>query len=182
MTNAAEAGIDPRELRHALGRFATGVTVITTRAPNGRLEGVTANSFAALSLEPPLVLWSLSRNSSALAGFQDSGFFAINVLRASQVSLSHRFATRGANKYDDVEFGAGLGGCPLLIDPLATLECETEKQLDGGDHVLFVGRVRKIAFHDGEPLVFSAGQYCTSVPLRQGQAESDLNDIWGGLG
>ncbi len=150
--------IDPRDLRRALGRFATGVTVITTQAPNGRMEGVTANSFAALSLEPPLVLWSLSRQSSTLAGFRESGFFAINVLRASQIALSHRFATPGASKYEGIDVDAGLGGCPLLRQPLATFECETETQLDGGDHVLFVGRVRRTAWHDGEPLIFSAGQ------------------------
>ena len=182
MTAPAEPGIDPRHLRHALGRFATGVTVITTRAPSGRLQGVTANSFSALSLEPALVLWSLNRHSSSLPGFEASGFFAINVLRASQISLSHRFARPGTNKFDGIEFDAGLGGCPLLTRTLASFECETEKQLDGGDHVLFVGHVRRIAWHDGEPLIFSAGQYCTPLPLRAGKAEADLNDIWGGLG
>ncbi len=169
MTSATGTEIGPRHLRHALGRFAAGVTVITTPAPNGRLEVITANSFAALSLDPPLGLWSLSRSPSALAGFQESGCFAINVLRASQISLSHRFAKPGASKYDSVEFDTGLGGCPLLRQPLATFECETEKQVDGGDHVLFVGHVRRTAWHHGEPLIFSAGQYCTSLPLREGQ-------------
>lgn len=174
--------IDPRQLRNALGRFATGVTIITTRAPDGKLEGLTANSFAALSLDPPLVLWSLNRKSPSLASFEQSGFFAVNVLSASQIDQSHRFATPSQDKYEGVSFDVGLGGCPLLSDPLATFECETEAQLDGGDHFIFIGRVNRIAVRDGEPLIFSGGQYCTSVPLRKGEAESDLNDIWHGLG
>lgn len=176
------ATIDPRQLRSALGRFATGVTVITTRGASGKLEGLTANSFAALSLDPPLVLWSLNRRSPSLPGFQESGFFAVNVLSASQIDLSHRFATPSADKYEGLSFEVGLGGCPLLDNPLATFECETEVKVDGGDHVIFIGRVGRITLRDGEPLIFSGGQYCTSIPLRKGEAESDLNDIWHGLG
>lgn len=181
-TQPPPKGLDSRQLRKALGRFATGVTVITTRASDGKLEGLTANSFAALSLDPPLVLWSLNRRSPSLPGFQQSGFFAVNVLSALQIDLSHRFATPSKDKYDGVSFELGLGGCPLLTDPLATFECETEAKVDGGDHVIFIGRVNRITWRDGEPLIFSGGQYCTSIPLRAGEAESDLNDIWHGLG
>jgi flavin reductase (DIM6/NTAB) family NADH-FMN oxidoreductase RutF len=173
---------DSRKLRDALGRFATGVTIITTRGTDGRLEGLTANSFAAISLDPPLVLWSLNRRSTSLSSFQNSGFFAVNVLSASQVDLSHHFAMSRANKYEGVSLDVGLGGCPLLQNSLATFECETERKIDGGDHVIFVGHVRRITSRKGEPLIFSAGQYCTSLPLRKGQAESDLDEIWHGLG
>lgn len=184
-TDAAPPGpgrIDSRRLRDALGRFATGVTVVTTRGPDGRLEGLTANSFSAVSLDPPLVLWSLKRNSQALANFQRSGFFAVNVLAASRTDLSHRFATPAADKYAGVEATPGLGGCPLLPDPLAVFECATERQIDGRDHVIFVGRVHRLALRDGEPLTFNQGRYCTALPLRRGQAQSDLEEIWAGLG
>lgn len=175
---------DSRQLRNALGLFTTGVTVITTRSPSGKMEGLTANSFSALSLDPPLVLWSLSRRSPSMAGFVDSGHFAINVLGAAQSALSHRFATPQSNKFDGIEVDHGLGGSPLLKDVLARFECQTHSTIDGGDHVLFVGRVLKLAYGAGEPLVFHAGRYCTAVALRnqEASAESDLNGIWSGLG
>lgn len=175
---------DARQLRTALGRFPTGVTVITTRTPDGTLTGLTANSFAALSLDPPLVLWSLRHSSPSLARFVESGHFAINVLSAAQSDLSHRFATPHENKFDGVEFDEGFGGSPRLSGVLACFECRTETTVQGGDHLLFIGRVHALAFSDGEPLIFNAGRYCTSVPVRRNAAaaEGDLNDIWGGLG
>ena len=173
---------DGRQLRNALGRFPTGVSVITTSAPNGKLEGLTANSFAALSLDPPLVLWSLNRKSTSLASFVGSGHFAINVLAAAQSDLSHRFATPRPNKFEGVAFGHGLGGSPLLDGVLARFECRIESTVEGGDHLLFLGRVHKIAYGAGEPLIFSSGRYCTPLPLRGPSAESDLNGIWVGLG
>ena len=173
---------DQRQLRNALGRFPTGVTVITTRGPGGKLEGMTANSFSALSLDPPLVLWSISTKALSLPSFIESGHFCINVLPAAHIDISHRFATPRENKYDGVTFESGLGGSPVLSDALATFECKTETTLDAGDHLLFIGRAQRISFRDGEPLVFSAGQYCTAIPLRKGHAASDLKDIWEGLG
>ncbi len=175
---------DSRQLRNALGLFTTGVTVITTRGPGGKLEGLTANSFSALSLDPPLVLWSLSRRSPSMNGFMDSGHFAINVLGARQSALSHRFATPQHDKFEGLVVEHGLGGSPLLPDVLARFECQTHSTVDGGDHVLFVGRVHKVAYGAGEPLVFNAGRYCTAVALRnvESSAESDINGIWGGLG
>ena len=153
--------VDPRHLRHALGRFATGVTVITTRTVEGRLEGLTANSFSAVSLDPPLVLWSLRRNASSLPSFLASGYFAVNVLGASQCDLSRRFATPSPDKFAGLPVAAGLGGCPLLQDTLASFECSTEHTVVGGDHIIFIGRVHRATYRDGEPLIFSAGQYCT---------------------
>lgn len=173
---------DGRQLRNALGRFPTGVTVITTRAPDGRLEGLTANSFAALSLDPPLVLWSINRNSPAVEGFIASGHFAINVLRAEQTELSHRFATKRESKFDCVSFLDGLGGSPVLDGVLAAFECKTETTIEGGDHLLFVGRVHKVSYGEGEPLIFNSGKYCTARTLSARSAESDLTGVWEGLG
>ena len=173
---------DARELRNALGRFPTGVTVITTTAPGGKREGLTANSFSALSLDPPLVLWSIGRKSASVASFLESGHFAINVLRASQTDISHRFATPSADKYAGLAVETGLGGSPLLPDVLASFECKTETTIEGGDHLLFVGRVHRICYGDGEPLIFNAGRYSTAQPLRVGSAQSDLDAVWGGLG
>ena len=173
---------DTRELRNALSRFPTGVTVITTCASGGKREGLTANSFAALSLDPPLVLWSISRKSSSLPGFLESGHFAINVLRAGQTGVSHRFATPSENKFADLPVNTGLGGVPLLDGVLASLECSTETTIDGGDHLLFVGRVHRISYGDGEPLIFNAGRYCTALPLQTPSAQSDIDGVWAGLG
>lgn len=173
---------DGRQFRNALGRFPTGVTVITTCAPGGKREGLTANSFAALSLDPPLVLWSINHNSPSVQGFLASGHFAINVLRAGQMDISHRFATRRENKFGDIGFDDGFGGSPVLHDVLATFECKTEQTIHGGDHMLFVGRVLRISYGEGEPLIFNSGNYCTARALPAASAASDLDAVWGGLG
>ncbi len=173
---------DARQIRNALGRFPTGVTVITTQAPDGKREGLTANSFSALSLDPPLILWSISRRSPSLPGFLASGYFAINVLSAGQADLSHRFATRSEDKFAGLTIGTGVGDSPLLDGVLARFECSVENTVDGGDHVLFIGRVHRLAYGDGEPLIFNAGRYCTALTLRSGTAATDLDGIWAGLG
>ncbi|MFN0163399.1 MAG: flavin reductase family protein [Burkholderiales bacterium] len=173
---------DPRALRNALGRFATGVTVITTRAPDGKREGLTANSFAALSLAPPLVLWSLGLKANSLAGFVAAGRFAVHVLRSSQTDLSHRFATPAPDKFAGLEIVDGPGGVPILPGVLARFECTIERTVEAGDHLLFVGRVERLAYDDGEPLVFSAGQYSTPRFLRVASSRDDLEAVWGGLG
>ena len=152
-------------LRQALGRFATGVAVIATRTPEGKLEGLTANSFAAVSLEPPLVLWSLRRNAASLPAFQRSGAFAVNVLSAAQRDLSQHFATPSADKFASVAHAPGQGGCPLIEGCLAWLECRIDQTVDGGDHLIFIGRVLRASFAEGEPLIFSAGQYWRTAAL-----------------
>jgi flavin reductase (DIM6/NTAB) family NADH-FMN oxidoreductase RutF len=158
------------------------VTVITARGPDGKREGLTANSFSALSLDPPLVLWSIVRRSASLPGFQAAGHFAINVLASHQSDLSHRFATPSADKFQGLDLAEGVGGSPVLPGTLACFECETESMIEGGDHLLFVGRVRKISYRNGEPLIFNAGSYCTALPMRTGSAQSDLDAVWSGLG
>jgi flavin reductase (DIM6/NTAB) family NADH-FMN oxidoreductase RutF len=160
-----EAPADPQRLRQALGRFATGVTVITTRHPDGRLVGLTANSFSSVSLDPPLVLWSLRRQAPSLESFTASGWFAVNVLGAHQCDLSRQFATPHADKFATIPHEPGLGGCPLLQDSLAQFECRLQDSLLGGDHMIFIGSVERARHREGEPLIFSAGRYCTPALL-----------------
>jgi flavin reductase (DIM6/NTAB) family NADH-FMN oxidoreductase RutF len=159
-----EETVDPRKLRNALGRFATGVTVITTQTPSGKLEGLTANSFSALSLDPPLVLWCIRQSAPSLPGFLAAGGFAVNVLAADQRKLAATFATASIDKFADVPFAIGLRGYPVLPGSIAVFECQTENTVEGGDHLIFIGRVVATSHRDGEPLVFSGGEYC--VPVR----------------
>ena len=156
---------DPRLLRQALGRFATGVTVITTRTTDGKYEGLTANSFAAVSLDPPLVLWSLRLAAPSLDGFKQSGHFVVNVLSSGQSDASRHFAKPSQDKFDEILFSTGLGGCPMLDASLAIFECRTETTIDGGDHIIFIGRVIRAHYRDGEPLIFAGGRYGTHMPL-----------------
>lgn len=159
--------VDARALRHALGRFATGVTVVTTCTPEGERQGLTVNSFAAVSLDPPLVLWCLQRTAPSLAGFIAAGTFAINVLHARQAALSRRFAAPAEDKFAGVEHAPGLDGAPLIADALARFECRTERTVEAGDHVIFIGRVLRAAYRDGQPLLYSAGRYCTPAMLAE---------------
>ncbi len=157
--------MDERHFRNALGRFVTGVTVITTRTGEGKLEGLTANSFSAVSLDPPLVLWSLRKSSTLMATFEAAQHFAVNVLGAWQFALSEHFAKRMPEKFQDVVHAPGLGGCPLLFGALATFECVKEANVASGDHIVFFGRVEHATYRDGEPLIYSAGRYGTHAFL-----------------
>ncbi|NNM70959.1 flavin reductase family protein [Enterovirga aerilata] len=156
---------DPRLLRQALGRFATGVTVITTKTPDGKYEGLTANSFSAVSLDPPLVLWSLRLAAPSLPGFKAAGHFVVNVLSTAQSLTSRHFATPRHDKFEGVRFSAGIAGCPMLDESLAIFECRTESTIEGGDHMIFIGRVVQAHYREGEPLIFAAGKYGTHAPL-----------------
>ncbi len=181
MSEPAQASFDPRELRHALGRFATGITVITTLTPEGKREGLTANSFAALSLEPPLVLWSLNHKAMSRQSFEQSPHFAVNVLAAHQRHVSNHFASPQADKFQDQPWQQGLGGCPVLADCLALFECRLERTVAGGDHVLFIGRIERFRWRAGDPLVFSCGQYCLAAALPDDlvgePSPSDFSDL-----
>ena len=153
---------DPRAFRNALGRFATGVTVITTQGPDGPV-GFTANSFAALSLDPPLVLWSPARASSRFAVFSTAQAFSIHVLAADQVALGARFVRGGAG-FDGLEHDVNSEGAPVLPDTLARFDCRLHATHDGGDHLIVVGRVDHAMYREGEPLVFSMGGYGAFAP------------------
>lgn len=151
--------VDPLALRGALGRYATGVTIITCTDAQGQRYGLTANSFAALSLAPPLVLWSLRGSSPSLAAFGAASHFAVNVLADSQVELSRRFASAIADKFAEGAWSPGLGDAPVLAGCAAVIECERHAQQNAGDHVLFIGRVRRVADLGLAPLVFQSGRY-----------------------
>ena len=149
-----------RDFRDAVGWFATGVTVITAKAPDGMLLGVTANSFSSISLDPPLVLWSLDRRSTSLAGFQAAGHFAVNILTQDQQGLSARFAASGGDKWRDIAHETWETGAPILPHSLASLDCTLVASHDSGDHVIFVGRVLRLdSRRHGKPLLFSRGSY-----------------------
>ena len=154
--------LDSGEFRRALGHYATGVTVITAQAPGGQLVGITANSFNSVSLDPPMVLWSLARSSSGFDLFSSAGHFCVNILAADQVELSNHFARRNPDKFSNLDFEAGAGGAPVLGDCAANFQCRTAFTYEGGDHLIFVGEV--LAFHHTgkSGLVFHEGQYRVS--------------------
>jgi flavin reductase (DIM6/NTAB) family NADH-FMN oxidoreductase RutF len=150
---------DRRDYRRALGQFATGVTVVTTRAADGRRVGVTVNSFSSVSLDPPLILWSLSRQTSSLADFTSATHFAVNVLEAKQHHLSRQFSTPLPDKFAGVDYSDGPAGLPILKGLIAQFVCRKVREYDGGDHVILVGEVEQYQYSEGEPLVFHSGRY-----------------------
>lgn len=167
--------IEAKSLRDALGNFATGVTIVTT-AHDGRNVGLTANSFNSVSLDPPLVLWSLAKKSSNIEAFMKADAFAVHILGTDQESLSNRFATPGIDKFEGVEFEKGRDGVPLLLDCAARFECRTTYRYDGGDHIIFVGEVLDLQHSDKEPLLFHRGKYARKTfPGSTGAQHHDLN-------
>src|SRR5476651_2544959 len=151
--------IDPRDFRNALGTFATGVTIITAAGADGRPYGLTCNSFASVSLNPPLVLWSLGMFSQALSVFRNTTHFAVNVLGASQQALAAKFAKSSEDKFAGVEWTPGLGNAPLLAECVANFQCRTANRYYGGDHVIFLGAVEAYSYNRNEPLLFARGGY-----------------------
>ncbi|HEV2732357.1 MAG TPA: flavin reductase family protein, partial [Terriglobales bacterium] len=150
---------DRRDFRHALGQFATGVTVVTARAPDGRKIGVTVNSFSSVSLNPPLILWSLARQTPSFADFATCTHFAVNVLEAKQHHLSRQFSTPVVDRFAGVEVTEGKARIPIVSGAIAYFLCRKVKQYDGGDHVILLGEVEEYKYTDGEPLVFHSGRY-----------------------
>lgn len=173
------------DFRKALGAFATGVTIVTTKDAEGAPIGVTASSFNSVSLDPPLVLWSLAKSSLSRAAFADSGHFAIHVLAESQDNISNRFARSGEAKFAGIEWSNGVLGSPLLDDYAAVFECRTKYQYEGGDHVILVGEVMAYEARDRAPLLFHGGSYAErrtrppassepTVDLETGQFSDDF--------
>lgn len=146
-----------RELRDALGRFATGVTVVTAQGPDGPL-GITANSFASVSLTPPLVLWSPARRSRRFPAFEAASHFAVHVLSNGQRALAERFS-RPERWFAGLEFDHGIGDVPLLEGCTARFECRHAAGYDGGDHLIVVGEVLRLVQADLPPLVYWRGGY-----------------------
>lgn len=149
---------DAPQFRRALAQFATGVTVVTTLGPDGDLVGLTASSFNSVSLEPPLVLWSLSRQANSLQAFELHTHYSINVLAADQLALARRFAARGVDRFAGVPFRLGRGGAPVLEGCVAWFECFNRSRYEEGDHVIFVGQVEACGFAPGPPLLFHDGE------------------------
>lgn len=143
--------------REALGRFVTGVTVVTAQTQAGPM-GITVNSFASVSLEPPLVLWCPARASRRFSLFSDARHFSIHVLGQEQLDLARRFAS-GIGTFADLAPETTPEGIPLLPDPLARFDCAHHTTHDGGDHIIVLGRVLRACLRNGPPLVFSGGDY-----------------------
>ena len=151
---------DSRALRNALGRYATGVTIVTAIDPDGHPIGLTVNSFAAVSLDPALVLWCLDNKSHNLAAFRKATHHAINVLAADQQDLSNRFATWPADRFVGLPWQAGAGGAPIFPGCCATFEMAKVTEHAAGDHTIFVGSVERFSeTPDLAPLLFHAGRY-----------------------
>jgi len=151
--------IDPRDFRSALGTYATGVTIITAAGTDGKPYGITCNSFASVSLNPPLVLWSLVLYSSSLSVFQNATHFAVNVLGVSQQALANKFAKSSDDKFAGVNWRPGLGNAPILADSVANFQCRAANRYYGGDHVIFLGVVEAYSYGRKEPLLFARGGY-----------------------
>jgi 3-hydroxy-9,10-secoandrosta-1,3,5(10)-triene-9,17-dione monooxygenase reductase component len=154
-----DSALSTAVLRAALGRFATGVTIVSCRATDGSPVGLTANSFSALSLQPPLILWSLRTVSPNLDTFLAASHFAVNVLAENQVELSRRFASPVVDKFAEGLWADGLGGAPVLAGCAAVFECEQVSSQAAGDHMLFIGRVLRVIEAPITPLVFQSGHY-----------------------
>jgi flavin reductase (DIM6/NTAB) family NADH-FMN oxidoreductase RutF len=166
-TDPAMVGVSAADFRHAIGHFATGVTVVTSIGPDGEPVGTTANAVSSLSLDPPLILVCFDRTSATLEAIAGHGAFAVNVLGARQQQLSTNFARRGlAAAWDGVRHRRGPTGSPRLDGVLATLECTVEHRIEGGDHEIVVGRVREVETSgtDGTPLLFWRGRYASLGP------------------
>ncbi len=150
---------DTRQLRNVLGTFTTGVTVVTTRDAQGVAHGVTANSFSSVSLEPPLVLWSQAYTSKSFNAFRDSDHFAVNILADDQIAISNHFAKSVDDKFATIPYTEGLGGTPVLEGTVAHFECVKVAAYPAGDHIIYVGRVERVAHSGKRPLAFAHGRY-----------------------
>ena len=152
--------LDPDHFRSALGRFATGVTVVTTRDAAGRDFGMTVNAFCSLSLTPPLVLMCIDRAAGMHGALQAAGHFVVNVLSSGQEALSRRFADlEDAERFDGIGVAPGRRGAAVLDGALAVLECDLVRCDEGGDHGIFVGRVENAVIGDGSPLLYYRSGY-----------------------
>ena len=149
------------EFRSALSRFASGVTVVTTRDAAGRLHGITVSAFSSVSLDPPLILICIERSAGSHHVFQESGVFVVNILSSEQQELSDRFASQLPERFDGVEMTLNIDGIPVLANCLANLECRVKLTADGGDHSIFVGEVETASVYEGDPLIYFRSDYRT---------------------
>ena len=147
------------EFRHALGRFASGVTVITTKDADDNRHGITVSAFCSVSLDPPLILICIDKYTGSHHAFEENEFFAVNILREDQQHFSDQFASPLPDKFKDIEFYENEQGIPIIKNALANLECRRVNAHDNGDHTIFVGAVERATVTDGEPLVYFHGNY-----------------------
>ena len=159
MTINTNPEIDPRELRNVLGCFATGVAIVTSIGDGGKPVGMTINSFSSVSLDPPLILWSLGLNSPTRKAYATHPSFVINILGAESKDLSLHFARPSDDKFAGVDWTPGHEGAPVLDGAMATLECGVEDRIISGDHEIYIGRVMKLGQKDGDPLLFHRGKF-----------------------
>ena len=148
-----------RSLRNALGMFATGITVVTTRTPAGEPIGLTVNSFNSVSLDPPLIVWSLANDLPSRGLFEACEYYAINVLAECQTELSQRFARRIEDKFAGLEYDTGAGGVPLLRGCCARFQCRNTVRHEGGDHLVFISEVVDFDREARAPLIYFGGAY-----------------------
>jgi flavin reductase (DIM6/NTAB) family NADH-FMN oxidoreductase RutF len=149
------------EFRSALSRFASGVTVVSTKDATGTLHGITVSSFCSVSLQPPMVLICIEKMTTSHHAFEESGVFVVNVLSESQAWLSEKFADPLRDKFEGIHYREGLEGVPVLNESLASLECRITFSYHGGDHSIFVGQVERVTVADGAPLLYFRGGYGT---------------------
>jgi flavin reductase (DIM6/NTAB) family NADH-FMN oxidoreductase RutF len=163
-SRAKAPAFNSRDFRDALSQFATGVTVITTRLADGTFIGLTASSFNSVSLDPPLVLWSLANGAGSLPAFSGNSHYVINVLSGNQAALAERFAMRIDNRFDGVEFMLSRTGLPVLKGAAAWFECHNRSRYPEGDHVIFVGEVEECGVAPQSALVFHGGKFVSTKP------------------
>jgi flavin reductase (DIM6/NTAB) family NADH-FMN oxidoreductase RutF/DNA-binding MarR family transcriptional regulator len=174
--------VDVRELRNCFGKFATGITVITAIAPDGTKLGLTVNSFSSLSIDPPMILWSLDKQSKSMDALCAAPHFAVNVLASGQMDLSNIFARTSDEKFDGIELEQSELGLPLLAGTVAHFECRNINQIDGGDHVIFIGYVENFDMGSKKPLLYTNGEYTVAArhpgtrlaePVEEARSSSD---------
>ena len=168
---------DGRALRDAFGSFATGVTIVTTSGPGRTDIGLTANSFSSVSLDPPMVLWSLARTAASIEAFRNCGHFAVHILSADQEKLSGLFASKGIDRFEGLALDRGPDGIPLLPDCMARFACKLAYQYEGGDHVIFVGEILHFSHSARKPLVFHGGRYGMLLPRQVTSAAEPLDAL-----
>ncbi len=151
--------VEQEDFKNAMSRFASGVTVVSTKDAAGKLHGITVSAFCSVSLEPPMVLICIEKSTVSHYAFEESSVFVVNILRDSQADASERFAAPFEDKFEEVEFYPGIEGIPVLKDALASLECRLTFSYHGGDHSIFVGQVENVTVNDGDPLVYFCGEY-----------------------
>ncbi len=151
--------INRDEFRAALGRFASGVTVVTTKDSSGRLHGITVSAFCSVSLEPPLILVCIEKSTGSHYAFEQSESFVVNILCEDQQHISDRFASYLSDKFAGVEYHLGFADLPVLEDVLANLECRLVNSHDNGDHTIYVGQIETATIREGKPLIYWHGNY-----------------------